>query len=133
MYRKILVALDGTQSSKRALVEAIRMATLSHAHVRGLYVLDRAKWAADGPAATGPGTRLEWGACVMTEFHAPFQFCRTNLVLALRLLELGMQARREFEAWRLLVWEPVQEGLSNGEAGGPLREWMNALVSPGVR
>lgn len=41
-YRKILVALDGSPASKRALNEAIRMARLSQAHVRGLYVLDKA-------------------------------------------------------------------------------------------
>jgi len=41
-YQKILVALDGGPESKRALEEAIRVARLSQAHVRGLYVLDRA-------------------------------------------------------------------------------------------
>jgi nucleotide-binding universal stress UspA family protein len=40
MYRKILVAVDGSRSSKRAVEEAIRIAKLTHAHVRNLYVLD---------------------------------------------------------------------------------------------
>ncbi|TAM04422.1 MAG: universal stress protein [Paraburkholderia sp.] len=42
MYRKILVALDGSRLSLRAMDEAIQIAKLTHAHVHGVYVLDRA-------------------------------------------------------------------------------------------
>jgi nucleotide-binding universal stress UspA family protein len=40
MYRKILVAVDGSRSSARAVEEAIGIAKLAHAHVRCVYVLD---------------------------------------------------------------------------------------------
>ncbi|WP_063744693.1 universal stress protein [Paraburkholderia oxyphila] len=40
MYQKILVAVDGSQSSRRAVEEAVRIAQLTHAHVRNVYVLD---------------------------------------------------------------------------------------------
>jgi nucleotide-binding universal stress UspA family protein len=40
MYQKILVAVDGSSSSRRAVEEAIRIAKLTHAHVRTVYVLD---------------------------------------------------------------------------------------------
>lgn len=40
MYRKILVAVDGGHSSRRAVEEAIGIAKLAHAHVRNVYVLD---------------------------------------------------------------------------------------------
>ncbi|HXZ08161.1 MAG TPA: universal stress protein, partial [Paraburkholderia sp.] len=40
MYDHILVAVDGSESSKRALDEAIRMATLSHGKVTAIYVLE---------------------------------------------------------------------------------------------
>jgi nucleotide-binding universal stress UspA family protein len=42
MYRKILVAVDGSRSSKRAVEEATRLAKLTHAHVRSVYVIDLA-------------------------------------------------------------------------------------------
>ncbi|MGF6598726.1 nucleotide-binding universal stress UspA family protein [Paraburkholderia sp. GAS448] len=40
MYEHILVALDGSESSKRALGEAIRMALLAHGKVTAVYVVD---------------------------------------------------------------------------------------------
>jgi len=40
MYEHILVALDGSESSKRALGEAIRMAQLAHGKVTAVYVVD---------------------------------------------------------------------------------------------
>jgi nucleotide-binding universal stress UspA family protein len=40
VYRKILVAVDGSRSSRRAVEEAIGIAKLAHAHVRSVYVLD---------------------------------------------------------------------------------------------
>jgi len=40
MYEHILVAVDGSESSKRALDEAIRMATLSHGKVTAVYVVE---------------------------------------------------------------------------------------------
>jgi nucleotide-binding universal stress UspA family protein len=40
MYQKILVALDGSESSKLALSEAIRMAKLAQANVRAVYVIE---------------------------------------------------------------------------------------------
>lgn len=41
MYQKILVAVDGSRSSRRAVEEAIQIAKLTHAHVRNVNVLDR--------------------------------------------------------------------------------------------
>jgi len=41
MYQNILVAVDGSASSQRALNEAIRMAQLAHGKVTALYVLDQ--------------------------------------------------------------------------------------------
>jgi nucleotide-binding universal stress UspA family protein len=40
MYEHILVALDGSESSKRALDEAIRMGKLAHGKVTAVYVVD---------------------------------------------------------------------------------------------
>jgi nucleotide-binding universal stress UspA family protein len=40
MYRHILVAWDGSESSKRALSEAIRMASLAHGKLTVAYVVD---------------------------------------------------------------------------------------------
>jgi nucleotide-binding universal stress UspA family protein len=40
MYEHILVALDGSESSKRALGEAIRMAKLAHGKVTAVYIVD---------------------------------------------------------------------------------------------
>lgn len=40
MYQNILVAVDGSASSQRALNGAIQMAKLAHANVTALYVLD---------------------------------------------------------------------------------------------
>ncbi|MFL9965480.1 universal stress protein [Paraburkholderia sediminicola] len=41
MYANIVVALDGSESSKRALSEAIQLAKLSHGRVTAVYVLDQ--------------------------------------------------------------------------------------------
>ncbi|WP_429257476.1 universal stress protein [Paraburkholderia sp. GAS334] len=40
MYHHILVAVDGSESSKRALSEAIRMASLAHGQLTAAYVVD---------------------------------------------------------------------------------------------
>lgn len=42
MYRKILVAVDRSSSSRRAMEEAVRIAQPMHAKIRAIYVLDRA-------------------------------------------------------------------------------------------
>jgi nucleotide-binding universal stress UspA family protein len=42
MFQKILVAVDGSRPSQRAVEEAVRIAKLTHAHVRSVYVLDLA-------------------------------------------------------------------------------------------
>jgi nucleotide-binding universal stress UspA family protein len=39
-YHQILVAMDGSESSKRALIEAIRMASLAHGKITAAYVVD---------------------------------------------------------------------------------------------
>jgi nucleotide-binding universal stress UspA family protein len=39
MYRKILVAVDGSESSKAAMAEALRMAKFARAHVHAVYVV----------------------------------------------------------------------------------------------
>lgn len=41
MYENILVAVDGSESAKRALDEAIRLARLTHAQLTAVYVLDQ--------------------------------------------------------------------------------------------
>jgi nucleotide-binding universal stress UspA family protein len=41
MYKDILVALDGSNASKGALKEAIRMTKLADATMTAVYVLDR--------------------------------------------------------------------------------------------
>lgn len=41
MYQKILVAVEGSESSKRALEEALRIESLTHGNVLVVYVLDR--------------------------------------------------------------------------------------------
>lgn len=42
MYRKILLAVDGSDASKRAVEEALRIAALAHARVHALFVVS--KW-----------------------------------------------------------------------------------------
>jgi len=42
MYQKIIVAMDGSESSKRALDEALRIAALMHAQVHALYLVEKA-------------------------------------------------------------------------------------------
>lgn len=41
MYKKILVAVDGSGSSKRALDEALRLAKLAHAELRVVHIVDK--------------------------------------------------------------------------------------------
>ena len=40
MYKKILVAVDGSQTSKQAVQEAVKMATLTSGTVHAVYVVD---------------------------------------------------------------------------------------------
>ncbi len=41
MYRNIMLAVDGSSSSERAIEEAVRMASLAHATVHAVYVVDK--------------------------------------------------------------------------------------------
>jgi nucleotide-binding universal stress UspA family protein len=40
MYQKIMVAVDGSETSKQALNEAVRVAALSHGKLNAVYVID---------------------------------------------------------------------------------------------
>jgi len=40
MYKKILVAVDGSETSKLALAEAVRLGRASHSTVRAVYIVD---------------------------------------------------------------------------------------------
>jgi nucleotide-binding universal stress UspA family protein len=42
MYQKILVAVDGSDTSKQALNEAVRVAAMTHGKVHAVYVVDQA-------------------------------------------------------------------------------------------
>ncbi|WNC95062.1 universal stress protein [Paraburkholderia sp. FT54] len=42
MYQKIMVAVDGSETSKQALNEAVRVAALSHGKLHAVYVIDLA-------------------------------------------------------------------------------------------
>ena len=41
MYTRIMVAMDGSTSSRRALEEGLKMAGLCHARVSAVYVVDK--------------------------------------------------------------------------------------------
>ena len=41
MYHNIMLAVDGSASSKRAIEEAVRLATFAHAKVHAVYVVDK--------------------------------------------------------------------------------------------
>ncbi|HEX7683023.1 MAG TPA: universal stress protein [Trinickia sp.] len=41
MYRNIMLAVDGSTSSKRAIEEAVRIASLAHAKIHAVYVVDK--------------------------------------------------------------------------------------------
>lgn len=41
MYRNIMLAVDGSSSSKRAIEEAVRIASLARASVHAVYVVDK--------------------------------------------------------------------------------------------
>ena len=41
MYRNIMLAVDGSASSKRAIEEALRIAALAHAKIHAVYVVDK--------------------------------------------------------------------------------------------
>lgn len=41
MYRNIMLAVDGSESSKRAIEEAAHIASLAHATVHAVYVVDK--------------------------------------------------------------------------------------------
>ncbi|CAN7782472.1 universal stress protein [Caballeronia sp. LjRoot34] len=41
MYRNILIAVDGSESSKRALLQAVHMANAGYEKITAVYVLDR--------------------------------------------------------------------------------------------
>lgn len=41
MYRTIMLAVDGSSSSKRAIEEAVRIASLARANVHAVYVVDK--------------------------------------------------------------------------------------------
>jgi nucleotide-binding universal stress UspA family protein len=42
MYQKSVVAADGSESSKRALDEAVRIATLTHGELHAVYLVEKA-------------------------------------------------------------------------------------------
>jgi nucleotide-binding universal stress UspA family protein len=42
MYQKIMVAVDGSETAKQALNEAVRVAALSHGKLHAVYVVDQA-------------------------------------------------------------------------------------------
>lgn len=41
MYRTVMLAVDGSSSSKRATEEAVRIASLAHAKIHAVYVVDK--------------------------------------------------------------------------------------------
>jgi nucleotide-binding universal stress UspA family protein len=48
MYQRILVAVDGSDSSSRALLEAVNLANVHHAALRIVHVIDEAGVYSDG-------------------------------------------------------------------------------------
>lgn len=42
MYQTIILAVDGSESSKRALDEAVRIATFTHGQLHALYLIEKA-------------------------------------------------------------------------------------------
>ncbi|MBP0588628.1 universal stress protein [Paraburkholderia sp. LEh10] len=50
MYKRILVALDGSPSAQRALREAVGLAQLSDGVIEALCVVDRGKWPTEADA-----------------------------------------------------------------------------------
>ena len=52
MYRRILAAIDGSETSIRALDEALRLARENHAERRSLYIVDAPLMVTRHPATT---------------------------------------------------------------------------------
>jgi nucleotide-binding universal stress UspA family protein len=65
MYKRILVALDGSPSAQRALAEAVKLAKLSGGVIEALCVVDRGKWPdAEGRSEPEPADLSQEAASV---------------------------------------------------------------------
>ena len=69
MYKRILLAVDGSRTSNKALREAVKLATEQHARLRIVYVVDRVPVGLASPYSVTEAEEAEyqWGQKVVQQ------------------------------------------------------------------
>ncbi len=113
MYKKILVAVDGSETSKLALAEAVRLAKAFQSTVRAVYIVD------------SPAMLFDVGYYDPTELRKSFIEAGTALLAdtAATLTSAGLQQETV-----LVETQSVGEDVAGGLQGGAVRSGADVVV-----